>query len=198
MLLLFLLGFLTAVLGLSGDTPKDGIENESSASVYTGDLYVFTPGTERVLEFARLVSRPSCLSVPDALSLLARHLEKMYFFKQPDGEETHIRFVVKNFHFIGVPHRRYCIAVIDMKDEDEVARRHFFQGSFGGQTTFFMIAATFLQAQNDPPLLDGLILLYNGKLFPQMDHIDFSGIVTPKSVRRTVLKVIASSKLKSE
>jgi hypothetical protein len=192
LLMIFLLGCLTALLVLSGDSMKSGIGQKQSGSAYGGDLYVFAAGTEHALEVARKIDRPSALSVEEALNLLARHLEETYFFQTPEGENTRIRFSVENLHSIGGVPRRHCIAVINMMDEEDTALRHFFQGSFGGQTTFFMITATFLQAQNDPPLLDGLVLLYNGKTFPHMDHIDFSGIVTPKSVRRLVRRVITA------
>lgn len=196
-LLIFLLGLLACVLAISGDTPKAGNENAISIPPYSGNLYEFAPGRELVLESARPIRHPQGPSIATALDLLARHLEETYFFKTAEGEETHIRFAVQHLHFVEAAQQRHCIAVIDMTDKNEFARRHFFQGSFGGQSTFFMIAATFLQAQNDPPLLDGLILLYNGKIFPKMDHIDFSGIVTPAAVKRVVRQVVERSKSRS-
>lgn len=55
--------------------------------------------------------------------------------------------------------------------------RYFFQGSDGGAKTEAMICATLLQPQMDPPLLDGLIFLYNGAVLPSLDHVNLSGIL---------------------
>ncbi|MFO7965659.1 MAG: hypothetical protein R6U50_17165 [Desulfobacterales bacterium] len=190
---IFLSGFMTAVLVLSGDSEKSRTE-PGAASVYTGILYTFEPGTEEVLESARPVRHPENIAVEDALTLLAGYLEKTYFGKTPRGDDSLIHFDIEKIYYIGESHPRRRIAVIEMEDQNKIALRHFFQGSFGGQTTFYMIAANFLQAQSDPPLLDGLILNYNGNAFPQMDHIDFTGIVTPASVRKRALLAVAGSK----
>jgi hypothetical protein len=53
-----------------------------------------------------------------------------------------------------------------------------------------MLTATFLQPHENPPLADGLILLYNGEDFPTFDHINFRGIVTPEAIRPVVEKVL--------
>ena len=53
-----------------------------------------------------------------------------------------------------------------------------------------MLAATFLQPHLDPPLVDGLILLYNGEEFPTIDHVNLRGIVTPQAIRPVVTKAL--------
>jgi hypothetical protein len=77
-----------------------------------------------------------------------------------------------------------------MVDTDSVAMSSFFQGSTGGQTTFYMLAATFMQPQLTPPLLDGLVLFYNGKILPELDHINLSGILIPKAIEHIVRRAI--------
>jgi len=72
--------------------------------------------------------------------------------------------------------------------------RYFFQGSAGGQTTFYMLAATFMQPHLSPPLVDGLVLLYNGKILPELDHISVTGILTPRSVQHATKRAIYSTK----
>lgn len=192
--MLFFLGMLTAVLVLSGDQPKQGGLGEKQApNSYAGVLYTFEPGRDQPLGAARPIKHLSPTTTADALKILAADLENGYFFKTPGGGSSRIRFNIDKIQTIHAGGRRHCVAVVDLQDARRLAHRYFFQGSFGGRTTFFMIAATFLQAQNDPPLLDGLILLYNGHPFPQMDHIDFTGIVTPAAVLRTVRRVTAAA-----
>ena len=86
--------------------------------------------------------------------------------------------------------RDYRLAVINMIDPQLEALQNFFQGSSGGLTTFYMLTATFLQPQRDPPLADGLILLYNGDEFPATDHVNLQGIVTPQAIRAVVTNVL--------
>jgi len=81
-----------------------------------------------------------------------------------------------------------------MVDKKEDAVRFFFQGSAGGQTTFYMITATFMQPHLGPPLLDGLVLLYNGKTLRELDHINLTGILTPRSAQHIAERAIQRAK----
>ena len=47
-----------------------------------------------------------------------------------------------------------------------------------------------MQPHLAPPLADGLILLYNGKAFPELDHIRFRGIVSAESICPVILKAV--------
>jgi hypothetical protein len=82
-----------------------------------------------------------------------------------------------------------------MIDREEYAMSHFFQGSIGGQTTFSMLGATFIQPHLDPPLLDGLILLYNGETLQELDHINLSGILTPRLVKYVTRRAIRNTRM---
>jgi hypothetical protein len=126
----------------------------------------------------------------EALTALGSHLSRTYFGSDPDTETLPIRFEVLRVHRFPVVQRAYRLAVINMIDPELTALQGFFQGSAGGQTTFYMLTATFLQPHEDPPLADGLILLYNGEDFPAFDHINFRGIVTPEAIRPVVEKVL--------
>ena len=53
-----------------------------------------------------------------------------------------------------------------------------------------MLAAIFMQPHLSPPLLDGLVLLYNGEILPELDHIDLSGILIPKAIKHIVRRAI--------
>jgi hypothetical protein len=53
-----------------------------------------------------------------------------------------------------------------------------------------MIGATFMQPHLSPPLLDGLVVLYNGEILPQLDHINLEGILVPRTVKHAVEQAI--------
>ena len=80
-----------------------------------------------------------------------------------------------------------------MVDVNNDALDCFFQGSTGGQTTFYMLTATFMQPHLAQPLLDGLVILYNGKQMAELDHINLSGILTPRLVKYVAKKAIHST-----
>ena len=135
------------------------------------------------------------LSPAEALTVLSQHLSRGYFNSASETGAAPIRFEVLAVHHLPVPHRTYRLAVINMIDPQLEALQGYFQGSAGGQTTFYMLAATFLQPHIDPPLADGLILLYNGEAFPAIDHVNFQGIVTTEMVKGLVTKVLSRHRL---
>ena len=53
-----------------------------------------------------------------------------------------------------------------------------------------MLAATFMQPHLKPPLVDGLVLLYNGQIIPELDHINVKGILTPRLVQHIAKRAI--------
>jgi len=187
---------LVMAMILSCDDHSDHTIDGSMEKIGKIDVYLFSPGAEQVLSSAQPLELefPSDLLMKEALNLLGKRLAETYFSKIPTGNGTGIKFDVLSVHTIKTTARSVRIAVVNMIDKNQDAMKYFFQGSFGGQTTFYMIAATFFQPQNDPPLLDGLILQYNGKTFPRLDHINFQGIVTPRSVKPVVYRAIELSK----
>jgi hypothetical protein len=82
------------------------------------------------------------------------------------------------------------VVAVDLHDPQQTVWGNFFQGSAGGQTTYYLLAATLMQPQLNPPLADGLVVLYNGKAFPELDHIRFRGIVSAESVRPLVVRAL--------
>lgn len=157
--------------------------------------YVYAPDSQDYLTAPQSFPLTPEMSPAEALTALGSHLSRTYFGSDPDTEALPIRFEVLRVHRFPVAQRSYRVAVINMIDPQLAARQGFFQGSAGGQTTFYMLTATFLQPHEDPPLADGLILLYNGEDFPAFDHINFRGIVTPEAIRPVVEKVLYRHRL---
>jgi hypothetical protein len=158
------------------------------------ELYTFTPDQRYLLSNAQPFPLPPGTSLSDALGRLGGHLAHTYFKKTYTAKETGIRFEVLHIDTIATPSRPLSIATVNMVDPDEDAMGYFFQGSAGAQTTFHMLTATFLQPQLDPPLLDGLVLLYNGEILPELDHINIQGILTPRMVQHAAMRAIVGSK----
>ncbi|MFO8165912.1 MAG: hypothetical protein R6T98_15430 [Desulfatiglandales bacterium] len=77
-----------------------------------------------------------------------------------------------------------------MVDPDQDAMRYFFQGSAGTQTTFYMIGTTLMQPHLNPPLVDGLVFLYNGEMLSELDHSNVEGILTPRLVQGVAKRAI--------
>jgi len=153
---------------------------------------VFQPNAQHYLADPRPFALAADMSTAEALESLGTHLIRSYF--SSGNEKTAISFEIMAVHRFPVPHREYRLAVVNMIDPLEEAQQGFFQGSAGGQTTFYMIAATFLQPHIDPPLLDAMILLYNGNEFPEIDHVNFRGIVTSETIKPVVSSAIHRQK----
>ncbi len=78
--------------------------------------------------------------------------------------------------------KQYRIAVVNIKDPDEICMTFYFQGSMGGQNTYVMLVSNLMQPQLKDPLLDGIIFLYNNSELKGMDHIRLSGIITERGI----------------
>jgi len=153
-------------------------------------LYTFSTHQQDFLGAAQPLVVPPGTTIGDAIDVLGRELATTYFAKTYTGKATDIHFEVVRVDEIATPSRSLRIAVVNMVDKEQDAIRYFFQGSAGGQTSFYMITATFMQPHLSPPLLDGLVLLYNGKALPELDHIDLTGILTPRSAQRVTERAI--------
>ena len=175
-------------------------EPEASApadQVGAVETYVFEPDPQDYLTAPHPFPLSPHLSPQEALTALGTHLSQSYFTRDPGRGSASIRFEILDVHHFPAHHRMYRLAVINMIDPGQEALQGFFQGSAGGQTTFYMVAATFLQPHLDPPLADGLILLYNGEAFPEFDHVNFRGIVTTERIRPVVERVLHRHRLSS-
>jgi hypothetical protein len=151
---------------------------------------VFSADDQTLLGSARHFPLPPDTTLKTALDALGDHLAKTFFSRGYGNQLSKIHFQVQRIDYLRHRERPLRIATINMVDKGEVAIDSFFQGSRGAQTTFCMLTSTFLQPQLDPPLLDGLILLYNGEALQGLDHIDLSGILTPRLVQRVVYRAI--------
>lgn len=193
---LFFSGLLWVGLILWGCTePPEPQESAPDDRIGAIVAYVFEPDPQEYLTSPHPFPLSPHLSPEEALTALGTHLSQNYFISDPDGATPSIRLEVQDVHHFPAHHRTYRLAVINMIDPEQEALQGFFQGSAGGQTTFYMLAATFLQPHLDPPLADGLILLYNGEEFPEIDHVNFRGIVTTERIRPVVKRVLHRHRL---
>ena len=196
-LILTLFVILTTLmnLGCFNDSGKAPIG--SSQIIGEVELYTFSPDHQYFLTDAQPFTLPSSTLLRDALDRLGRDLAKSYFSKTYTDKATDIHFEVLRIDEIATPSRPLRIAVVNMVDKNKDAMRYFFQGSAGGQTTFCMLAATFMQPHLSPPLVDGLVLLYNGKILPELDHISLTGILIPRAVQHVAKRAIHGPKRKA-
>lgn len=180
-----LVGFTT------GCTPDP--KKETDPPIGSAPLLTFSVHTEAYIAAPQQMDLPADTPLSSALDHLGKHLSKNYFSKSGQPEPRSLRFVVRAITFVPGGEHPLRVATIDMIDPNQSALVDFFQGSTGAQCTFYLVASTFLQPQRDPPLLNGLLLLYNGKPFPVMDHVQLTEIVVPEQVRWTVLRALRLS-----
>jgi hypothetical protein len=185
---------LTTLLNVGCLNNSSKAPSTSSQMIGEVDLYTFSSDPHHFLSDAWPFPLPHNTLLRDALDSLGRDLSKNYFSKTYTDKATDIHFEILRIDKIATPSRPLRIAVVNMVDKDKDAMRYFFQGSAGGQTTFYMLIATFMQPHLSPPLLDGLVLLYNGKILPELDHISLTGIVTPRSALHVAKRVIHGTK----
>jgi hypothetical protein len=183
---------LAMCVGLFSGCERAG--RESSQGIGEVELYTFSPDRQHLLSNARPFALPPRTSHREALDRLGGHLAETYFQSTYTGETTNIHFDVMGIDEIGDPSRLLRIATVNMLDPGGYAMRYFFQGSGGAQTTFYVLAATFMQPHLDSSLLDGLVLLYNGEMLPELDHINLRGILTPRLVRHSAKRAIDGSR----
>jgi len=179
------------LLGVSFFTSCSKAPNKETPQVI-GEIeaFTFTPDQQHLLSNAQPFPLSSGTALEDALERLGGHLADSYFRETYTQKKTNIRFEVVDIDTITTPSRSLRIATVNMVDPDRDAVSYFFQGSAGARTTFYLLAATFLQPHLDPPLLDGLVLLYNGKILPELDHINLAGILTPRTVQHAAERAI--------
>jgi len=154
------------------------------------ELYTFSPDQQHLLSNPQPFRLSPHTSLKDALGSLGQHLAKTYFQKTYTDKVTKIRFEIVGVNQVAISSRSLRIATVNMVDPDRDAMRYFFQGSAGARTTFYMIGATFMQPHLNPPLLDGLVFLYNGEMLPELDHINVEGILIPRLVKRVINRAI--------
>lgn len=154
------------------------------------ELYTFSPDQRYFLYHARPFQLSPPLSLKHALNSLGQHLAETYFQKTYTGKTTKIHFEVVSIEEIVISSRTLRIATINMVDPENNAMRYFFQGSAGARTTFYMIGATLMQPHLKPPLVDGLVFIYNGAMLPELDHINVTGILIPRLVQRVAKRAI--------
>ena len=160
-------------------------------------LYTFSSDDQYFLSSAQPYALPADTSLREALTSLGQYLSRTYFSRTDAEPESDIHFEVVRIEEIPIKPVSLKIAIINMSDKNRYAMKHFFQGSTGAQTTFSMIVSTFIQPHLEPPLLDGLIILYNGKLLSELDHINLSGILTPRLVRYVAKRAIYNTEMET-
>jgi hypothetical protein len=169
---------------------SEKVAQEPSQILGEVELYTFSPDQQYLLNNAQPFRLSPHTLLKDALNSLGQRLAETYFQKTYTGKATKIHFEVVRVNEIAIPSRPLRIATVNMVDPDRDAMRYFFQGSAGARTTFYMIGATFMQPHLNPPLMDGLVFLYNGEMLPELDHINVEGILIPRLVRRVTKRAI--------
>jgi len=173
---------------------SENVVQEPSQILGEVELYTFSPDQQYLLSNAQPFLLSPHTSLKDALNSLGQRLAETYFKKTYTGKATKIRFEVVGVNEIVISSRPLRIGTVNMVDPDRDAMRYFFQGSAGARTTFYMIGATFMQPHLNPPLLDGLVFLYNGEMLPELDHINVEGILIPRLVQRVTKRAIQGIK----
>ena len=169
---------------------SEKVAQEPSQILGEVELYTFSPDQQYLLSNAQPFRLSPHTSLKDALNSLGQHLAETYFQKTYTGKATKIHFEVVGINEIVISSRPLRIATVNMVDPDRDAMRYFFQGSAGARTTFYMIGSTVMQPHLNPPLLDGLVFLYNGEMLPELDHINVEGILIPRLVQRVTKRAI--------
>jgi hypothetical protein len=153
-------------------------------------LTLFGPGEELPLQALRRLSPPPETPLAEALAEIGRHLAAEVFASAADGEATGIAFAVRTVETLAAGEGTLRVAVVDLLDPRAMALPHFLQGSSGAAATFHVLLANFTQPQLAPPLLDGLVLLHNGRPFEELDHINLTGILIPRLVRPAARRAV--------
>ncbi len=177
--------------------PREKTSSKSSQSIGDMKLYSFSADDQFYIGEAQPFVLPPDSSLKEALISLGQYLSETYFARAYDNRITHIRFEIMDIQEMPIDSGSLKIAIINMVDRDHFAMKQFFQGSTGGQTTFSILGATFMQPHLEHPLLDGLVFLYNGEILPELDHINLSGILTPRLVRFAAKRAIYHTNTKT-
>ena len=155
-------------------------------SLGTRTIYMYAPDHDQ--ECLTAEPRPEwlapALAVEVVLDSLGSALSRSYFYEWNE-EPTGIAFETIEVERLPTPPDSMRLAVVNMVDPDGWAERGFFQGTTGGSMSQLMISATFIQAAltlDEAPLLDGLVLLYNGERISPMDHTRLDLIQQPEDV----------------
>ena len=181
---------LIVCLSLSILGNSDRALPDSSRTVRDAKLYTFSSNDQYFLSDAQPFILPPGTPLKETLDRLGKHLAETYFSRTAANKLTSIHFEIMRIEKIDTPSRPLYLAVVNMVDPNRDAMEYFFQGSTGGQTTFCMLGATFMQPHLESPLLDGLIILYNGELLPELDHINLSGVLIPRLFRFVAIRAI--------
>ncbi len=186
---LILLALAVGLGGCLATDPDDAAPSPDATAIGPVELLTFLPDEDHFLTPGHRYPVEPAASLQDALQDLADQLTRNYFKDGPEPDAG-IDIEVLDVHTIRLPHRPLRVVVVNLRDVRQVAWRHFFQGSSGGQTTYYLLAATLMQPQLSPPLADGLVVLYNGASFPELAHIRFNDLVSAESVRPVVVRAI--------
>ncbi len=185
--------FLTIfLLLLQLNNPLNANDKISSSKSGYINLYTFSMDSQLQFDKPKPFVLLNTIKISDVLDTLGKHLSQTYFYevKMYKRIKTNIKFEVLKVEEIQTPIRPFRIATINLVDPQEQCMGYFFQGSAGGYVTANMLLANFTQPHLLAPLLDGLIILYNGKVLPMMDHINLDRIFIPGDLRQRIQKAI--------
>ena len=152
-------------------------------------IYKFNPSGETYQENPELLNINPNSNVDSVFDTLSIVLNSLDIFNKHNIviEKTRIEK-------IKLPNKIFRIGVVNIVDPEKIAMRNHFQGSTGGHVTSLVISSNLIQPQLFDPILEGLIITYNGKASLFMDHINFDLIIPPSESRGAVNRAIRLSK----
>ncbi len=164
-------------------------KNSSSKTRYI-NLYTFFMSSQLQFDKPEPFELSDSMTVSEVLDTLGKHLSQTYFYEinMLKTIKTNIKFEVVKVEEIQTPIRPFRLATINLIDPQELCVGFFFQGSSSGYNTINMLLANFLQPHLSIPLIDGLIILYNGKVLHMMDQTNLERIFIPSDARQNVQK----------
>lgn len=179
---------MSVSLGIGGCAPGEPVENITVTRDVRAGVFIPADSAGRIhLAIPAWYRFPAGISLKRVLDSLGNELERRYFSNY-GMKSTGISLTTRDVFEIPAGSRLFRIGVINIVDPEGTAKTTFFQGSSGGRSTQLAICATFTQPRLSPPLLDGVVVLYNGTLLPPMDHINLSGLLTPDRCEREVVE----------
>jgi len=128
------------------------------------------------------------LTKKQILDSLASFLSQTFFVTENKFFESKkkIKISIQKIIKLNLPERKCLIAVVNIDDQDQICMTTYFQGTTGGNNTFLMLVSNLMQPQLEFPLIDGVIILYNGTELKNMDHINLEGLISEREIDKYI------------
>ncbi len=174
--------FFSLTFGQNSKSTKDAVIGKVN-------LYKFEPTDAPPFIIPHRINLNQNTKIEAVLDTLINVLNNYEYFKKDK-----ISFEIAKLEEIQFSNRIFRIGIVNILDKGRVALTKQFQGSTGGGITNTVILSNLVQPQLYDPILDGLILSYNGDAFEDMDHVNFNKIITESDIFHLVKQAISKSK----